>query len=158
MQTTKILSTVFGLTMFAFLLTGCYTRFGLVERDAGYDYEEEVVYEDEYYEDTETVRVIHYYGVPRHFSAAYFYYDPYDYWYWEPGITITVGAYYGPPYVYRSYPPYWYPPYGPCPPPYVYGGWHHYPGSLALSAALCGLHTATEFTKFWTPAQIHRRS
>jgi len=126
MQTLKLSGIALGVAMTAFLLSGCYTQFGIVARDSDNGYDDNVASDDQYYDDSETVDVIHYYPVPRHFSTAYFYYDPYDDWYWEPGVSVSFGFYYGPPYVYRPYPGFWYPPYGICPPPYVYGGWHYH--------------------------------
>ena len=104
MQTIKLSGIAVGVAMTAFLLSGCYTQFGVVARDSDYGYDDNIASDDQYYDDAETVDLINYYPVPRYFSTKYFYYDPYDDWYWEPGVSVSFGFYYGPPYtyIYRS--------------------------------------------------------
>lgn len=91
------------------LFTGCYTSFGTVRHYNVYD--DEVVY----YDDDDSVNAITVYHHYRpYYPTRFVYYDPYDYWYDEPIIYISVGYNYRPHYYVTYYP------YGGC----IYPGWY----------------------------------
>jgi len=115
MNLNKIFQITLGTALITLLFSGCYTQFGLTKHTE--DYEDEAVYEEVY--DEQEVVVYHHY-VPRP-NSVYFYYDPIDYWYYEPGIHITY-HYHRPHWVYPRYPVYVHYPY-----PYPYPYWHHPP-------------------------------
>lgn len=114
---------IFLSVIFAFsLLTGCYTSFATVKHYRTYENEE--VYYDE--DDVEIVAVYHNYRP--YYPTRFVYYDPYDSWYNEPVLFISIGYEYHPHYYITYYP------YGGCiyPPwypvvwyPYYTPAWHH---------------------------------
>ncbi|MFC2088712.1 hypothetical protein ACFLSX_03845 [Calditrichota bacterium] len=108
MKTKHILISVVSFLMLM-QLTGCYTSMGTVRYHRIYD--EEVVYEDEDLSDNTISAYHHYYSRP-YVSHRFVYYDPYDYWYDNPGFYISLGYYNRPYYYYSNY-------YG-C----VYTGWY----------------------------------
>jgi hypothetical protein len=102
------------------LFTGCYTSFGTVRHYNVYD--DEVVYYDD--DDSATaIKVYHHYRP--YYPTKFVYYDPYDYWYDEPIIYISVGYNYRPHYYVTYYP------YGGC----IYPGWYpivYYPHHVPI--------------------------
>jgi len=148
----KLLKSAIFLTMLI-TLTSCYTQFGVARVEPAeevYGYEGEPAPE-EFYEDD--VVVYQHVYINRYYQPGHFYFDPYDAWYFEPGIHFSVGYYYGPvfyqpvyytPGYYTSpyymspiygcippvyYPPYWYPYYYPRHHPGPYYGSGGYYGS-----------------------------
>ena len=127
-----LIKTVLAFILLQILLSGCYTQFGLAKQDDRYDAAE--YYEDEYVEDAQPV-IVHHHYIPRPHSV-YFYYDPYDYWYYESDVIVTVnihrpywGPYYHPPYVYYPHPYWHHPPSWRYPVPFIV----HVPGYRAGS-------------------------
>jgi hypothetical protein len=132
MFTKKILKSAIFLALL-FTLASCYTRFGMarvepVEEEYGYEGEpaREEIYENE-------VMVYRHVYINRYYHPGHFYFDPYDAWYFEPGIHFSLGYYYGPVYYTPVHyiPPYYGSPVYVCIPPVYYPPyWHpvHYPG------------------------------
>jgi hypothetical protein len=112
------------IVLVSFALVGCYTRFGLVHQEPGYD-DSEGISEVEETEESEQIEEddalpccddIHHYDI----HSRYFY-DP---WCWEPGFYVSIGFgwNYFDPYAYYPYwyYPYYYYPYVAYPYPWIY--------------------------------------
>lgn len=120
----------FILSIFSFLvlvlLTGCYTSLGTVRHHHVYEEEVEYVEEDG---DYGTVNVYHHYYSRPYYRHRFVYYDPYDYWYDEPGIHISIGYVHRPYYHYYGYYGCTYPIWHPVVyRPYYVPVWYYDPG------------------------------
>lgn len=107
-------------------LTSCYTQFGLIAHESDVDAVE--------YEEVVPAEVtVHHVYIPPMYYADRFHYDPYNDWYFEPGLYFSMVYYYGPVAIHRRvftcYPPYYYSPYyyPPYYDPYYYPPVHYYP-------------------------------
>ena len=77
MNINKIILKLLGSATMIFILSGCYTQFGLTRHDEDYQ-EADVIYEEEIYYDDEAPEVVyHCHYIPRP-NSIYFYYDPVD--------------------------------------------------------------------------------
>jgi len=131
MLSQRLLKSAIFLTLLI-TLTSCYTRFGVVRVEPVeevYGYEGEPAHEEIYENDVVVTRHVY---VNRYYHPGHFYFDPYDAWYFEPGIHFSFGYYYGPGYYTPVHyvPPYYASPVYACIPPIYYPPyWHpgHYP-------------------------------
>ena len=122
MRYLSIIKIILPAIILQLLLTGCYTQFGLAHQDERYETVE--YYEDDYNGESDPV-IVHHHYIPRP-RSIYFYYDPHEFWYYEPGVYVSVHHYrsywrshYYPDYIYYPHPHWHHPPTWRYPVPYI---------------------------------------